>query len=103
MEWLKPLIEQLGFGGLTGAIAGYAAKKIAKLAALVLGLLFILLQYLAYKGWVDIQWGEVGKAAAPHLAHGGKSAGMSVWKVLTHNIPFGGAFAAGFWLGFKKG
>ena len=99
-----PGIEQLGFGALAGACAGYAAKKAARVAAILIGIMFILLQFLAYKHFVAINWGAVEHAArgvtesgAPHSAWSG------FWRVLTHNLPFGAAFAAGFWVGFKKG
>lgn len=101
--WLVPLVQQLGLGGITGAVAGYAFKKLTKVAAIILGVLFITLQLLAYKHFVSIHWGEIGHAAAPHLASGGKSAAATIWQVLTHNLPFGASFAGGFWLGFRKG
>ena len=98
-----PLIQQLGLGGITGAVAGYAFKKVTKLVAIGLGLLFIILQLLAYKHFISINWGEVGHTAAPHVAEGGRSAIATIWRVLTHNLPFGASFAGGFYLGFKKG
>ncbi len=101
--WVVPLVQQLGLGGITGAIAGYAFKKLTKIVAIGLGLIFILLQYLAYKHFISINWGEIGGAAAPHLTGGGQSAAAAVWQVLTHNLPFGAAFTGGFVLGFKKG
>jgi len=103
MDFLVPLIEQLGLGGLTGAVAGYAAKKLTRLTAICLGILFIVLQLLAYKHFVSINWGEVSSAASPHLAEGGRAALGGIWRILTHNLPFGASFATGFFLGFKKG
>ena len=104
MRAMFPGIEQLGFGGLAGACAGYAAKKMARTAAILIGVIFILLQYLAYKNLVAINWDAVEHAArgvtesgAPHSAWAG------FWRILTHNLPFGGAFVIGFWIGFKKG
>lgn len=99
-----PGIEQLGFGALAGAVAGYAAKKIAKLTAIFLGILFILLQLLAYHHLVEIRWGEVGDAARGLTDSGAPDSLLSSFmKVLTHNIPFGASFGVGFWIGFKKG
>lgn len=103
MDFLAPLIQQLGFGGLTGAVAGYAAKKLTKLAAILLGVLFIVLQLLAYKNFVTINWGAMSSAASPHLAEGGRTVLGGIWRILTHNLPFGAAFATGFLLGFKRG
>lgn len=97
-----PGIEQLGFGGLAGAIAGYAAKKLAKATAVLLGVLFILLQLLAYYHFVEIRWGQIGEAAK-ELAGPSGSVASTFWKIVSHNLPFGGAFVVGFWIGFKKG
>jgi uncharacterized membrane protein (Fun14 family) len=40
-----------GAGG-TGFVVGYAVKKVAKIAAVVVGLFFIALSYTDFKGWV---------------------------------------------------
>ena len=87
---------------MAGAVAGYAAKKLAKLTAIFLGILFILLQLLAYHHLVEIRWGEVGEAAKGLSGPSGSVAG-AFWKIITHNLPFGAAFGVGFLIGFKKG
>jgi uncharacterized membrane protein (Fun14 family) len=95
---------QLGFGGMAGAVVGYAAKKIAKLTAILLGLLFILLQVLAYNGYISINWGAVQDSAHEVWADpSGVTLADRAWAMLTANLPFGGAFVAGFLLGFKLG
>ena len=43
-------------GFLFGAVAGYAIKKVMKVAAVVVGLFVVVLAYLSYKGWVDVKW-----------------------------------------------
>ena len=45
-----------GGGFLFGAIAGYAIKKVIKIAAVVIGLFVVGLTYLSYRGWVDVKW-----------------------------------------------
>ena len=94
----------LGFGGVAGAAVGYTAKKVTKLVALVLGLAFILLQVLVYKGLIAVNWSAVqttaeGVWADPH----GVTLADRAWEILSANLPFGGGFAAGFALGFKLG
>lgn len=104
MGWCVPLLEQLGFGALAGAVVGYAAKKAAKLAAVVMGLLFILVQFLAYKNVITLHWDAIGTAANHALDSGiPQSAAQRFLNILTHNLPFGGSFLVGFMLGFKKG
>lgn len=46
-----------GLGGFAiAAISGYALKKIIKLAAIILGIFFLGLAYLSYKGWISANW-----------------------------------------------
>ena len=53
---LAPYLQQISFGLLAGFAAGYALKKVGKLLAVALGLLFIALQVLAYYGFVTVNW-----------------------------------------------
>jgi uncharacterized membrane protein (Fun14 family) len=43
-------------GFLFGAVAGFAIKKVMKIAAVVVGLFVAALAYLSYKGLVDVKW-----------------------------------------------
>ena len=103
-ELFGPSAASLGFGGAAGLVVGYTAKKMTKLAALGLGLAFILLQVLAYEGLISINW-----TAVQSTAHGvwadahGKTLVDHAWEIITANLPFGGGFVTGFALGFKLG
>ena len=99
MDFIVPFVGTLGFGGLMGYAVGFAAKKAAKLGLIIMGVLFILIQYLVYKGFVDVDWGGV----AGHGGEAAKAGGAWVWKVVTYNVPLGVGFTAGVLLGFKKG
>jgi uncharacterized membrane protein (Fun14 family) len=103
-ELLGGPLATLGFGGAAGAVVGYTAKKLTKLAAILLGSLFILLQLLVYFGFVDVRWDAVqGTAQQVWTDADGVTLADKVWEVLAANLPFGGGFAAGFALGFKVG
>lgn len=94
----------LGFGGVAGAIVGYTAKKIAKLAAILLGVLFIMVQLLAYYGFITVNWTVVqGTAEEVWKDPQGTTVADRAWDMLVANLPFGGGFVAGFTLGFKLG
>jgi len=101
---ISPYLGQITFGGLAGFFAGYALKKIGRLAALVLGLFFIGLQLLAYYGYVQIDWTRIQSSVNPLLQ---EEQIRSLWQrliaVLTYNAPFAGGFVAGMVLGLKKG
>lgn len=99
-----PLIEQLGFGGLAGFAAGYAAKKLGKLVAIALGLLFIALQILAFYGFVRIEWGAVQATVEPLLeAESLSQTWRGLLRVLTYNLPFAAAFVPAFVWGLRRG
>ena len=101
---LKGLAPELGFGGVAGAVVGYTSKKVTKLVALALGLVFIVIQVLVYLKFVSVDWGAV-QTGAEHVW--ADAAGVTLadraWEVISANLPFGAAFAAGFALGFKLG
>lgn len=104
IETLMGPLSGLGFGGMTGAAVGYTAKKFTKLAAIILGLVFIVVQLLVYQGWIDIDWGAVQSATEQTMnSEHGRSLLERAWAILTKNIPWGGGFVAGFALGFKLG
>jgi uncharacterized membrane protein (Fun14 family) len=45
-----------GGGFLFGTAAGYAIKKVMKIAAVVIGLFVAAIAYLSYKGLIDVKW-----------------------------------------------
>ena len=53
-------IEDLIFSGsggfLFGILAGYAIKKVIKVATIIIGLFVATLAYLSYKGLLDVKW-----------------------------------------------
>jgi len=53
---VEDFIFSAGGGFLFGAVAGYAIKKVMKIAAVVVGLFVAALAYLSYKGFIDVKW-----------------------------------------------
>jgi uncharacterized membrane protein (Fun14 family) len=53
---IENLVFLAGGGFIFGAVAGYALKKVMKIAAVVIGLFVIGLSYLLYRGWIDVKW-----------------------------------------------
>jgi uncharacterized membrane protein (Fun14 family) len=60
---IENIVFSAGGGFLFGVVAGYALKKIMKIAAVVIGLFVVGLSYLSYKGWIDVKWIEMENAA----------------------------------------
>ena len=49
-------------------MAGYAIKKVMKIAAVIVGLFVAGLAYLSYSGWIDVKWTEMENATRSTLA-----------------------------------
>ncbi len=99
LEFITPLATQLGIGGITGFCVGYATKKVAKLAAILLGLGFLTLQYLAYKGIIAIDYTAMKIWASSLIGEAGEAQGFIT--AIFANLPFGTGFAGGIALGLK--
>lgn len=108
MEWdwgaLAPYAEQAGFGLVAGFAVGYALKKVGKLLAVVVGLLFVVVQLLASQGFLTVHWGEVQARVDPWFeAESLDSAWSSLVRILTYNVTFAGAFVPGLVVGLRRG
>ena len=64
---LQELLFSAGGGFLFGAVAGYAIKKVMKIAAVVVGLFVAALAYISYKGLIDVKWVEIENATRSSL------------------------------------
>jgi len=53
---------------LFGTVAGYVIKKVMKIAAVVVGLFVAGLEFLSYKGWIDVKWTAMENATRSTLA-----------------------------------
>jgi uncharacterized membrane protein (Fun14 family) len=66
---IENLVFSAGGGFLFGAVAGYAIKKVMKIAAIVIGLFAVGLSYLSYRGWIDVKWMEMENATKAALTN----------------------------------
>ncbi len=57
-----------GGGFLFGTVAGYAIKKVMKIAVVV-GLFVAGLAFLSYKGWIDVKWTAMEVVTRSSLAN----------------------------------
>jgi len=53
---LENFVFSASGGFLFDAVAGYAIKKVMKIAAVVIGLFVAALAFLSYKGLMDVKW-----------------------------------------------
>jgi uncharacterized membrane protein (Fun14 family) len=101
---LSPYLGQVTFGGLAGYAVGYALKKLGRLLAVALGLLFVVVQLLAQAGYIQVDWTRIQRDVEPLLQQPGL---QSLWErlltTLTYNLPFGASFVGGLILGLRAG
>ncbi|PNW70073.1 hypothetical protein CHLRE_17g704600v5 [Chlamydomonas reinhardtii] len=106
-----PILTNLGFSGCVGAAAGIALKKVGQFMAVCVGLLFLMVQGLAYTGFITVNWTHVhstvsnvldvnkdGKLDAndfKHIVNNGLG-------VLSQGVPSVGGFLGGFLLAIKQ-
>jgi uncharacterized membrane protein (Fun14 family) len=53
---IEEFVFSAGGGFLFGTAAGFAIKKVMKIAAVVVGLFVTAIAYLSYKGLIDVKW-----------------------------------------------
>lgn len=101
VEILTPLLTQLGVGGVAGLCVGYALKKVGKIAAFILGIAFIGLELLAYKGIIDIHYDALITWGEELIGQVGVLEGLMT--LIIANMPFAASFLVGLAIGIKMG
>jgi uncharacterized membrane protein (Fun14 family) len=99
-DLLLSYLPGLSLGAILGFCAGYAIKKIGRMTALIVGLLFLALQIMAWQGLLTIHWPRIQALADPWLHQSGQL-GQWAMKILQTNLPFGGAFVAALLVGLR--
>jgi uncharacterized membrane protein (Fun14 family) len=106
-----PLAGSLGGGFVAGALAGYAVKKVMKIAAVIVGLFIAALAYLEYQRIITVDW-EVLQSVSQNaittststLTHISNDIGANHMGISASNlIPLASSASAGFALGMVRG
>jgi uncharacterized membrane protein (Fun14 family) len=113
---VEDFLFSAGGGFLFGAVAGYAIKKLMKVAAVVIGLFVAALAYLSYRGWVDVKWVAMEDASRSTLTNASEQVVNALNNratqfashpstVAASGLPVAAVvgFVPGLMIGFKKG
>lgn len=84
-----------------GGVIGFAAKKIAKIIAIIVGLELVLFKFLESQGFLVVNWGKLG-GAFEGLASEAPGQAQSLVSSFITTAGIGAGFAAGFAVGFKR-
>jgi uncharacterized membrane protein (Fun14 family) len=104
---------EVGGGGVLGFLTGYAAKKVVKIVAVLIGAQLALFKFLETRGVLEVNWerlytgaGNATTAAANATVGGNETSAQtngSLFNSVLSAIPIGGGFAVGAFVGFKRG
>jgi uncharacterized membrane protein (Fun14 family) len=93
---------EAGTGAVIGGLIGFAAKKIAKIIAVIIGIELALFRFLETKGYMTVNWDKISGGI---LSGGQQAADASgTWlNAIISTLSIGAGFTAGFLVGFKRG
>ena len=108
---LMPFAGTIGGGFFVGLLAGYAVKKVMKIAAVIIGLFISELAYLEYHRIIDVNWAKLQAVLqkvftweANTIAHLPNNIGAGHTAVsFSDFIPLTSSVSAGFMLGIARG
>jgi uncharacterized membrane protein (Fun14 family) len=106
-----PFAGTIGGGFFLGLLAGYAIKKILKIAALIVGIFTAALAYLEYQRIIDVNWAKIQAVSqndltwiANTIVHISNDIGVGHTEALSNlGIPLAASASAGFALGVVRG
>jgi len=91
-DYFVPVGQQFSVGTFLGLATGYSLRRIGRFALFLLGAQILILQWMAYKGWVTIHWNRVSRDLVPVLD---KSFAENMVDILVYKMPFATAFCVG--------
>ncbi|PSP82245.1 hypothetical protein BRC83_09995 [Halobacteriales archaeon QS_1_68_17] len=94
---------EVGGGAVIGGIIGFAAKKVAKLIAVIVGLELALFKFLETRGVLQVNWDALSSTAANSTSEAAGTTPPSWITSLLSALPVSAGFTGGFLLGFRKG
>jgi len=100
-------LQQLGFefgsGAVIGGIIGFAAKKIAKLIAVIIGLELALFKFLESRGILSVDWERLSAGILKPAQNAATGAPPDWITTILSTLSISAGFSGGFLVGFKKG
>lgn len=100
IDSVLPVGGEITMGGVLGFVTGYAAKKIAKVIAVLAGLQLAVFTYLETRGVLQVNWSKLSGITPDASRIDAQASGYLL--EMANAIPMGGGFAVGAAAGFKK-
>jgi uncharacterized membrane protein (Fun14 family) len=94
---------EFGTGAVIGGLIGFAAKKIAKIIAILVGIELALFKFLESKGYITVKWDELSGGILS-AADSTREVNEIGWiEPILSTLSIGAGFTGGFLVGFRKG
>ncbi|WP_336038161.1 FUN14 domain-containing protein [Halobacterium yunchengense] len=100
---LTSLGLEFGGGAGIGAVIGFAAKKVAKLIAVIVGLELALFKFLESRGILTVDWDRLTAGMLDLTSAANASTPPSWVNTILSTLSVSAGFTGGFLLGFRKG
>lgn len=100
---LQQLGLELGTGAIIGGIIGFAAKKVAKIIAVLVGLELALFKFLESRGLLTVDWDGLTAGFAGGAQSAASGTPPSWLQTILSTLSVSAGFVGGFMLGFRKG
>jgi len=94
-----PLAYQLTIGGFGGYLFGYALKRITRFIAFLIGVIILVVIYLAYSGILNINYEAFTKEVSNALGYLGTA--LKSLTPFISNLPVIGSFFLGLFIAYK--
>jgi len=101
--------QQLAIGGVTGWASGFITMKVGRWALITVGSALIVLQLASYKGYIEINWGNVQSSMEQAKRQIERELGVNkpdtskISGFITRNMYLTGGLLGGFLLGLGSG
>ncbi len=100
---LTQLGLEFGSGAVIGGLVGFAAKKVAKIVAVLIGLELAVFTFLESRGIITVDWERLSAGIVEASQDAASGAPPSWLQTLLSTLSVSAGFTGGFAAGFKFG
>ena len=94
---------EFGSGALIGGIIGFAAKKVAKIIAVIIGLELALFKFLESRGILTVDWERLSAGFLKAGQSAAEGTPPSWIETILSPLSISAGFTGGFFVGWRKG
>ncbi|RLM57675.1 hypothetical protein DVK02_07325 [Halobellus sp. Atlit-31R] len=94
---------EFGSGAVVGGIVGFAAKKVAKIVAVIVGLELALFKFLESRGILTVDWERLTSGLVETTQTAANGTPPDWISTILSTLSVSAGFTGGFLVGFRKG